>query len=233
MGSHSGVKMCRWTKSMLRGRGGCYKHTFYGIESHRCMESTPSLACANKCVFCWRWYSYTLAYLIFNVCIDIEHTHYNLWCNEDCTCYLYIYIYICNSKQSKSLTKLCTMNWAILKSVEVLPIGMYMYQDVSWVTQTLHNTFFHKLTLSPWCTWTHAYLGTTLTQWVQSGSGKWMIPKRLSLELWKTTTKWSNSSKVSTPFDRRWSTCSVCQSKETKELSAPEEDWKVKALGVC
>ena len=40
---------------MLRGRGGCYKHTFYGIESHRCMETTPSLACANKCVFCWRY----------------------------------------------------------------------------------------------------------------------------------------------------------------------------------
>lgn len=55
VGSHSGVKLCRWTKSMLRGRGGCYKHTFYGIESHRCMETTPSLACANKCVFCWRY----------------------------------------------------------------------------------------------------------------------------------------------------------------------------------
>uniref|UniRef100_A0A3P9HHC4 tRNA 4-demethylwyosine synthase (AdoMet-dependent) n=1 Tax=Oryzias latipes TaxID=8090 RepID=A0A3P9HHC4_ORYLA len=57
IGSHSGVKLCRWTKSMLRGRGGCYKHTFYGIESHRCMETTPSLACANKCVFyglCWK-----------------------------------------------------------------------------------------------------------------------------------------------------------------------------------
>ncbi|XP_016393454.1 S-adenosyl-L-methionine-dependent tRNA 4-demethylwyosine synthase [Sinocyclocheilus rhinocerous] len=54
IGSHSGVKLCRWTKSMLRGRGGCYKHTFYGIESHRCMETTPSLACANKCGFCWR-----------------------------------------------------------------------------------------------------------------------------------------------------------------------------------
>ncbi|XP_042544080.1 S-adenosyl-L-methionine-dependent tRNA 4-demethylwyosine synthase TYW1-like [Dipodomys spectabilis] len=54
IGSHSGVKLCRWTKAMLRGRGGCYKHTFYGIESHRCMELTPSLACANKCVFCWR-----------------------------------------------------------------------------------------------------------------------------------------------------------------------------------
>ena len=54
LGSHSGVKLCRWTKAQLRGRGGCYKHSFYGIESHRCMEATPSLACANKCVFCWR-----------------------------------------------------------------------------------------------------------------------------------------------------------------------------------
>jgi len=54
LGSHSGVKLCRWTKSMLRGRGGCYKHAFYGIQSHRCMEATPSLACANKCTFCWR-----------------------------------------------------------------------------------------------------------------------------------------------------------------------------------
>ncbi|XP_074280027.1 S-adenosyl-L-methionine-dependent tRNA 4-demethylwyosine synthase [Silene latifolia] len=54
IGSHSGVKICRWTKAQLRGRGGCYKHSFYGIESHRCMEATPSLACANKCVFCWR-----------------------------------------------------------------------------------------------------------------------------------------------------------------------------------
>eukprot|EP01062_Namystynia_karyoxenos_P016376 TRINITY_DN15977_c0_g1_i2.p1 TRINITY_DN15977_c0_g1~~TRINITY_DN15977_c0_g1_i2.p1 ORF type:complete len:702 (+),score=285.05 TRINITY_DN15977_c0_g1_i2:81-2108(+) len=54
LGSHSGVKLCRWTQNQLRGRGGCYKHTFYGIVSYRCMEMTPSLACANKCVFCWR-----------------------------------------------------------------------------------------------------------------------------------------------------------------------------------
>jgi len=54
VGTHSSVKMCRWTKAMLRGRGGCYKHTFYGIASHQCMEATPSMACANKCVFCWR-----------------------------------------------------------------------------------------------------------------------------------------------------------------------------------
>merc|ERR1719471_1114161 len=57
IGTHSGVKVCRWTTAQLRGRGGCYKHTFYGIESHRCMEATPSLACANKCVFCWRHHS--------------------------------------------------------------------------------------------------------------------------------------------------------------------------------
>lgn len=39
---------------MLRGRGGCYKWTMYGIASHRCIEATPNLACANNCVFCWR-----------------------------------------------------------------------------------------------------------------------------------------------------------------------------------
>ena len=54
LGSHSGVKICRWTKSALRGRGSCYKYSFYGISSHLCMETTPSLSCSNKCVFCWR-----------------------------------------------------------------------------------------------------------------------------------------------------------------------------------
>jgi tRNA wybutosine-synthesizing protein 1 len=77
IGTHSGVKLCRWTKSMLRGRGGCYKHTFYGIESHRCLETTPSLACANKCVFCWRHHTLVLTTVIlyfttltlFNLCL--------------------------------------------------------------------------------------------------------------------------------------------------------------------
>ncbi|GAB7343236.1 hypothetical protein MBLNU457_1295t1 [Dothideomycetes sp. NU457] len=54
VGSHSGVKICRWTKSALRGRGSCYKFSFYGIKSHLCMETTPALSCSNKCVFCWR-----------------------------------------------------------------------------------------------------------------------------------------------------------------------------------
>ena len=54
VGSHSGVKLCRWLKSSIRGRGSCYKFSFYGIKSHLCMEATPSLSCSNKCVFCWR-----------------------------------------------------------------------------------------------------------------------------------------------------------------------------------
>lgn len=54
VGSHSGIKICRWTKSALRGRGSCYKYSFYGIKSHLCMEATPSLSCSNKCIFCWR-----------------------------------------------------------------------------------------------------------------------------------------------------------------------------------
>ena len=54
IGSHSGVKICRWTKSALRGRGSGYKYSFDGINSHLCMETTPSLSCSNKCVFCWR-----------------------------------------------------------------------------------------------------------------------------------------------------------------------------------
>lgn len=54
VGTHSAVKLCRWTRSALRGRGGCYKHTFYGIKSFGCMEFTSSVACANRCLFCWR-----------------------------------------------------------------------------------------------------------------------------------------------------------------------------------
>ncbi|CAR30195.1 putative tRNA 4-demethylwyosine synthase [Lachancea thermotolerans CBS 6340] len=54
VGSHSGVKICRWTKNDLRGRGSCYKHSLFNIVSSRCMELTPSLACSSKCIFCWR-----------------------------------------------------------------------------------------------------------------------------------------------------------------------------------
>lgn len=54
IGNHSAVKVCHWTKSMLRREGGCYKFKFYGIRSHQCMQMTTSMACANRCSFCWR-----------------------------------------------------------------------------------------------------------------------------------------------------------------------------------
>ena len=57
VGTHSAVKLCRWAKTHLRGNGACYKHTFYGLSSASCMEATPSLACANRCLFCWRHHS--------------------------------------------------------------------------------------------------------------------------------------------------------------------------------
>ena len=54
VGSHSAVKVCGWTKNMLRGEGGCYKLKFYGIQSHQCMQMTVNFSCANRCTFCWR-----------------------------------------------------------------------------------------------------------------------------------------------------------------------------------
>jgi tRNA wybutosine-synthesizing protein 1 len=57
---HSAVKPCEWLKRSLRGQGHCYKQQFYGIESHRCMQFTPSLQfCTLGCKFCWRDTSFT------------------------------------------------------------------------------------------------------------------------------------------------------------------------------
>lgn len=54
--NHSAVKVCGWTKNMVKGKGGCYKLTFYGIQSNQCMQMTTSISCANRCSFCWRGY---------------------------------------------------------------------------------------------------------------------------------------------------------------------------------
>jgi len=54
VGHHSAVKVCGWTKNMLKKKGGCYKYVFYGIRSHQCMQMTTSMFCANRCTFCWR-----------------------------------------------------------------------------------------------------------------------------------------------------------------------------------
>ncbi len=52
--SSAALKPCMWNKRTLRGGEMCYKHTFYGIESHRCVQMTPTLRCNQRCLFCWR-----------------------------------------------------------------------------------------------------------------------------------------------------------------------------------
>ena len=52
---HSTVELCHWTKKSFRNEGSCYKHKFYGISTHRCMEFSPAgMHCENRCIYCWR-----------------------------------------------------------------------------------------------------------------------------------------------------------------------------------
>jgi len=52
---HSTVELCHWTKKSFKNEGDCYKHKFYGISTHRCMEFSPAgMFCENRCVYCWR-----------------------------------------------------------------------------------------------------------------------------------------------------------------------------------
>jgi wyosine [tRNA(Phe)-imidazoG37] synthetase (radical SAM superfamily) len=54
---HSAIKPCHWLEQKLltgRSNRNCYKEVF-GVESHRCLQNTPSLPfCNHQCVFCWR-----------------------------------------------------------------------------------------------------------------------------------------------------------------------------------
>ena len=43
VGEHGGVKVCHWTKQSLIADRSCYKGTFYGIESHGCMQMAPNV----------------------------------------------------------------------------------------------------------------------------------------------------------------------------------------------
>ena len=52
---HSTVGLCHWTKKSFRNEGTCYKHKFYGISTHSCMEFSPAgMYCENRCIYCWR-----------------------------------------------------------------------------------------------------------------------------------------------------------------------------------
>lgn len=52
--STAALKPCMWCKRALQGGEMCYKHQFYGISSHRCVQMTPTLRCNQRCLFCWR-----------------------------------------------------------------------------------------------------------------------------------------------------------------------------------
>ena len=54
LAAHGAVKPCLWLNRSLRGGDQCYKHHFYGISSHRCVQMTPTLSCNHLCLHCWR-----------------------------------------------------------------------------------------------------------------------------------------------------------------------------------
>ncbi|MDO8660505.1 MAG: 4-demethylwyosine synthase TYW1 [Candidatus Woesearchaeota archaeon] len=54
VGTHSIVKVCEWTRKAIRGHDTCYKCQFYGINSWRCVEMSPTFFCDHRCIFCWR-----------------------------------------------------------------------------------------------------------------------------------------------------------------------------------
>ncbi len=60
VGHHSGVKLCHWMRQSLLYNRECYKQTFYGIQSHRCLQMSPSInQCNHMCLFCWRHQGFT------------------------------------------------------------------------------------------------------------------------------------------------------------------------------
>jgi tRNA wybutosine-synthesizing protein 1 len=59
--SSAALKPCMWCKRALSGGDMCYKHQFYGIASHRCVQMTPTLRCNQRCRFCWRSFEHEVA----------------------------------------------------------------------------------------------------------------------------------------------------------------------------
>lgn len=54
-GRHSAVQICQWTRNSLNNKGVCWKSKFYGVDSHRCCQTSVALFnCENKCIHCWR-----------------------------------------------------------------------------------------------------------------------------------------------------------------------------------
>jgi len=54
VGGHSAVKRCKWLRESILGKRTCYKNTFYGIQSWRCVQCSTMVSCNLACRFCWR-----------------------------------------------------------------------------------------------------------------------------------------------------------------------------------
>ncbi len=55
IGKSSVLKKCGHLHTSLVQQRPCYKQTFYGtIQTHRCMQLSPTLECTQACRFCWR-----------------------------------------------------------------------------------------------------------------------------------------------------------------------------------
>jgi len=60
VGGTGAVKLCHWMRQKLIHGRACYKEEFYGIDSHRCLQMTPSVNICNfRCLFCWRFHGMT------------------------------------------------------------------------------------------------------------------------------------------------------------------------------
>jgi len=65
VGNHSAIKVCLWCKRAVKNEDVCYKNTFYGIQTHRCIQASVSMFnCFHRCKFCWRTLDYTLPYKV-------------------------------------------------------------------------------------------------------------------------------------------------------------------------
>ncbi|MFX1473859.1 MAG: 4-demethylwyosine synthase TYW1 [Promethearchaeota archaeon] len=55
IGKNSVLKKCYHLHRALTQQRPCYKQTFYKtIQTHRCMQLSPTLDCTQACLFCWR-----------------------------------------------------------------------------------------------------------------------------------------------------------------------------------
>ena len=64
VGKHSAVKLCHWLRESLIHERPCYKQTFYGIKTHRCLQMSPAVNnCTHNCLFCWRFQGFSEVYM--------------------------------------------------------------------------------------------------------------------------------------------------------------------------